>query len=284
MFNLRYHIASLVAVFLALAVGLLLGGVVVERGTLDRQRDSIVKSLRDDFERLSAENRELSGRAERHERFAEELLPGLLAGRLAGRSVVILVDPSRRDVSRPVRDAVRAAGGEPVTVRLRFEGFGLDETGLASALPGLPEGDAAARAGALADALAAEWLADAPRPVTEKLRLAGVFDGDELPEGPPAAVVAAASWQTEDGEQRADAVAEALLARMAAGGVPVAAVEVTGADTGCVRAAVAEGLPAVDHADTPEGAVSLVWVLSGRAEGYFGVRSGSDAAFPKLAE
>ena len=39
MYNLRYHIASLVAVFLALAVGLLLGTVVVERGELDRAAD-----------------------------------------------------------------------------------------------------------------------------------------------------------------------------------------------------------------------------------------------------
>jgi hypothetical protein len=45
MYNLRYHIVSLVAVFLALTVGLVLGTVVVERGVLTKQRAALVGDL-----------------------------------------------------------------------------------------------------------------------------------------------------------------------------------------------------------------------------------------------
>ena len=38
MYNIRYHIASLVAVFLALALGLVLGGLVVRQGGFDKQQ------------------------------------------------------------------------------------------------------------------------------------------------------------------------------------------------------------------------------------------------------
>ena len=60
------------------------------------------------------------------------------------------------------------------------------------------------------------------------------------------------------------------------------AAETTDGDTGCVSAATARGISAVDDVDEPEGAMALVWVLAGKAEGYFGVRQGADAQFPKL--
>ena len=64
MYNLRYHIASLVAVFLALSVGLVLGSIVVERGTLDEQREALVTSLQQEFTELNAENKLLKARVE----------------------------------------------------------------------------------------------------------------------------------------------------------------------------------------------------------------------------
>ena len=43
MYNIRYHIASLVAVFLALALGLVLGGLVVQQGTFSKQQKALVE-------------------------------------------------------------------------------------------------------------------------------------------------------------------------------------------------------------------------------------------------
>ena len=54
MYNLRYHIASLVAVFLALSVGLLLGTVVAERGMITDQTGALVADLQARFDEIQA--------------------------------------------------------------------------------------------------------------------------------------------------------------------------------------------------------------------------------------
>ena len=75
MYNLRYHIASLVAVFLALAIGLILGTVVGERGTLDKQQTTLVTSLQKDFTLLRTENADLKRERDRDHAFATDVVP-----------------------------------------------------------------------------------------------------------------------------------------------------------------------------------------------------------------
>src|SRR5574340_14803 len=93
MYNLRYHIASLVAVFLALSVGLILGTVVAERGMITDQATALVSDLQQRFDEISAENEQLQAGMERDRAFAEEVVPTLTAGNLQGRNVFIFVGP-----------------------------------------------------------------------------------------------------------------------------------------------------------------------------------------------
>jgi hypothetical protein len=90
MYNLRYHIASLVAVFLSLSIGLLLGTIVVERGMLDSQRDTIVQSLQEEFRTLSADNNEMRAEISSQEDFIGTLLETAVDGSLEGRTVLVL--------------------------------------------------------------------------------------------------------------------------------------------------------------------------------------------------
>ena len=49
MVNLRYHIVSIVAVFLALGIGIVMGSTVVDRGIVDvlnRRVDGVEKTLK----------------------------------------------------------------------------------------------------------------------------------------------------------------------------------------------------------------------------------------------
>ena len=48
MYNVRYHIASLVSVFLALALGLVLGGLIVDK-TPATSQSSLVTGLKQEF-------------------------------------------------------------------------------------------------------------------------------------------------------------------------------------------------------------------------------------------
>ena len=72
--RIRSLIASLVAVFLALSVGLVLGSIVVERGTIDRQQEALVKSLQNDFVRINRENKDFSARLAQSDALSGALL------------------------------------------------------------------------------------------------------------------------------------------------------------------------------------------------------------------
>ena len=103
MISLRYHIVSLVAVFLALALGIVVGSTVLQEGTVSVLR-ATSERVRSESERNSRENVALKQEQARLQSFGAAVLPELVQGRLKGRSVV-LVDTDKVDSG--MRDAVR---------------------------------------------------------------------------------------------------------------------------------------------------------------------------------
>ena len=107
----RYHAVSIAAVFLALAVGVVLGA----SGLSDRLLTA-VSAERDDLagqvQALTAERDALAVTARVADEFAGRIGPGAVRGVLDGRTVVLVTagaDPADRDA---VAGLVRTAGGE----------------------------------------------------------------------------------------------------------------------------------------------------------------------------
>lgn len=280
MYNLRYHIASLVSVFFALAVGLLLGSVVVERGVLDRQRTSLVQSLEKEFKSIKGENNTLRSDRDLNRSFSVDAVRVLVDGELTGRTVLVVAQPGYGKAVESVREAVEQAGGEVVVATGRGPALGLteaDAAGRIAASAGRTAGDAMIPD--VLAAIAAEWTAaGAVRPVTDALSATGRLRFDRrLPETALHSVVFVGG--------RSDKAAKDPLVDLAAAlrqkdGVAVT-VSSFGAEPGMVVEATAKGLSAVDHVDTPAGVYSLVRVLTREAEGHFGVASGAQAPYPK---
>lgn len=279
MYNFRYHIASLVAVFLALSIGLLLGTVVVERGTLDAQRTTLVAGLQKEYTTLRTDNTQLKTELDTNKAFVSDAAPILIANVLSGRTVLVLGNAGRADAAAAVSDAVAKAAGLSIVVTFRDPGFGLKDKSLAAKVAAVLAVDANSDMTArVADALAREFTdaAEAPSPVTDVLVAAGELsiakpDGA----GTPSLVVATGTFEDKpDAAQIAVAVAAKSHGQIAAGA------ETTKHATGVAAAAADAGLPSVDHTDTPLGQVSLVWVLLGRADGRFGLARGADGAYP----
>jgi copper transport outer membrane protein MctB len=117
--SLRYHIVSLVAVFLALALGIVVGSTVLQEGTVSVLR-ATSEQVRAQSDRNSRENVALKQEQARLEAFGAAVLPELTRGRLRGRPV-ILVDTDKADGG--LRDAVRKAledAGAQIDGRITF--------------------------------------------------------------------------------------------------------------------------------------------------------------------
>lgn len=128
MLDIRYHTVSLVAVFLALGLGILIGTIVVQDPDLLRAQDAVIQKLSTDLEALDAQNeqsRERIARLEQSKRelegFAEEVLPLLVANRLFGRHIAVVGthDPALEGLLERVRGVLAGSGASVRVVLLK---------------------------------------------------------------------------------------------------------------------------------------------------------------------
>jgi hypothetical protein len=276
MYNLRYHIASLVAVFLALSVGLLLGTVVAPAQTTTK---NLVASLKQSFDTLSGQNDVLNADNTALSAFATQAEPHLVGNVLLGRTVMVIADPDSSDAVARVSDAVSAAGGLPAVATLEAADLSLsDPTVSAAATAVLGPTEPSQLTSSVVEALVREWTtAGDPRKLTAALVDAGALKMQDLPASATVSGCAVAAVF----DKTPDAAGIALARGLASAGRLSAGVETTKLDTGMASAATAAGLSAVDDVDSPLGQVSLVWVLSGRAGGWFGELPRADSRFPE---
>jgi hypothetical protein len=316
MMTLRYHVVSLVAVFLALAVGVVLGSTNVSQRLL-----SVVAGDRADLaarvDTLSAQRDRLLADQRAADAFGASVAPSVVRGQLTGRSVVLVVapgaDPADRDAVRALLgdsgaqvtgeldltdaalDPARADALRDVTTRLLPAGAQLpsatDSGGLAGGLlgsvllqpaPGRP-GAVPGQAGAvLAGLTQAGFLRSGPTPRPAQLAVVltgGAATGADAAER-AATVARLAAELDRDGSG-------AVLAGRGATGTDGGSDAATGA-VGVARAddGTAARLSTVDDVQSASGRVATVLALREQAEGRsgrYGSGHGAQGAVPGVS-
>jgi hypothetical protein len=107
--NFRYHVVSLTAVFLALAIGLVVGTAALNGPVSDALNDR-VNALGKDNKQLREQVSHLEDEAGKQDDFATETAALLLPGKLAGRRVLLVSLPSGRDYVKGVAEMLTTAG------------------------------------------------------------------------------------------------------------------------------------------------------------------------------
>ncbi len=106
MISLRQHAISLVAVFLALALGLFLGS-----GFVGDRVNSMTGTSRDRIGDLESERDDLNAKLNASNSFDLAITPRLIANKLKGQSVLVVTAPNAADADV---DAVRNRSRVPV--------------------------------------------------------------------------------------------------------------------------------------------------------------------------
>jgi len=117
--DFRYHLVSLISVFLALAVGIVLGAGPL-RESLGTQLAGQVEQLRTEKDSLRTDNDNLTAANDQLGTYITQTAPTLVAGTLTGRSVAVITDDSstRTSVEQLSVLATDAGGAVPVRVTL----------------------------------------------------------------------------------------------------------------------------------------------------------------------
>jgi hypothetical protein len=272
--DFRYHALSLVAVFLALGIGIVLGATIGDSVVSQANKD-VRSSLRGDLLDALARADAAATRVSQRDRFDTAAFPYIAGGKLKGKRVAIVssgVLP--QDVENSARNAVKDAGGTTDSLS-RF-----------AATPDL---------GALGDKLGRRFqqLGTAPaqlRPLARRIGI-GIAAGDNVARklenafpdeftGDFRGADAIVYYRSND-ERDTDAKTfeSAVIEGMRSSGVPVVGVERTATDPSQIPFYVNAGLSTVDDLDIPPGRIALVLTLTGR-RGNFGFKKTAEAPLP----
>ncbi|MCO8271491.1 copper transporter [Actinoplanes sp. TRM 88003] len=122
MINFRYHVVSLTAVFLALAIGLVVGTAALNGPVADNLKSQIT-ALNKDLGNKRDEINQYREEINRSQEFATELAPTVLNGKLAGRKLAVLALPGTDQYADKVISMLTIAGATitaKVTVQDKF--------------------------------------------------------------------------------------------------------------------------------------------------------------------
>jgi hypothetical protein len=279
MFDLRYHVASLAAVFVALLLGIFVGVGLSGKGFVsDAERENLqaqIDALRNERDSAVAQAASSDQRGVDLDAFAKTTYPQLVSGRLEGKSVgVVFVGSVDQGLANTIRRSVDDAGGRVALVRaLRVP---LDPEAVDAALRAEPETRGLAGVDnreRLGRELARELVTAGPNPVFDRLARVIVEEQSGAAGRALDAVVVARQVPPQEGETQQ--LLAGLYSGLAAAPVPSVGVEKSSARGSAIPVFHQRGLATVDGVDDVAGQVALVFLLAGARAGSYGIGSGA---------
>jgi hypothetical protein len=287
-FDLRYHVASLAAVFLALIIGILVGVGISGKGFVSDSERSLfnerIADLKSRLDSATVRGAELARSQRAAQAFVKAAYPALMDGRMAGKRVALVfagaVDGRTQSL---VEQALTDAGGQP-PLRMRALKLPIDLPKLRHDLARRPALAALATDDRVADLgrrLAHDLVAAGDSPMWQ-LVAADLVEERAGRDAPAAdAVVVARSVAPQEGPTAR--FLAGFYSGLASAGVPAVGVEPSRTGESAVSAFAKQSLSTVDDLDTEAGRLALVLLLGGAVPGQYGVKvTAEDGLLPAI--
>jgi hypothetical protein len=277
---------SLVAVFLALGLGIIIGISISDEGALDVSQENLVEDIRSDIDKVQDENNLLSEERAINLRYQVTTFPFLVSGRLQGARIAVISSSNVGDeVRNELAGAIQTAGGQVASTTVLNSRFDSNEVikRVKEQLRGYPRlalieestlaaimgGQLALEVGAPNQPLAMSALQDL---------LVESANGDYST--PVDAVVLVTRSESEDNPLYTELEKELLL-NMKNLDVVVVGGEPSDAPRSQVPMLNSVGVPSVDNLESRIGQLSMIYALAGE-RGAYGVKPTSDMLIPIL--
>ena len=288
MFDLRYHVASLAAVFLALVIGILVGVGISSggfvRGTERKFLNDKIAKLESQLDAAQVRTGDLTRLQRAADTFVEESYPLLMADLLKGKRIAVVyggpVDAATRDlVQRTLSDT--GAGGP---VRMRAIRVPIDLPAVGRSLAGRPGLVRYAKQEAARDLgrrLAQELVVGGKTPVWRALSAQLLEERSGSDKGRADAIVVVRSVPPQ--KSPTARLLAGFYAGLAGAEVPAVGVETTHSSASAIDAFERAGLSSVDYVDTRVGRLALALLLAGAPGGNYGLKpSARDGILPPV--
>ena len=285
MFDLRYHVASLAAVFFALVIGILVGVALASHGLGNTERKRLERSV-DEANRRADRAEEtvaaLTDKGLADAEFVDKAYDAVMTDRLQGRHIAVLfigsVDgPILKAVNRTLSDA-----DAPQKLRLSAVTVPLDEAAIDRILNRHPQLASYAGPEKLVDLgreLADEFALGGDTPVWNALEERLVEETNGTMRKPADGIVV-----VRTAEPQADGTADFLRGLLSElGDRPrVVGVEASGSKPSAVPVYRRYSISSVDDIDKPVGRVALALLLADAPGGAYGTKKTATDVLPDV--
>jgi len=284
MFDLRYHVASLAAVFLALVIGILVGVGIADRGLVDKANTRLleqrVAQLRSQLDRASKTSKRSAREQAAAQSYINETYPVLVRNRLRGHRVaVVFVGKTDAGLRSALDRAFNDSGA--VQIRLRTLKVPVDDKELDTKLKAQPDDKqyvGKSKLEQLGKALGEELVSGGDTPLWNTLNDSLVdYQLGSTKQPVDGVIVARTVPPQRDGTSR---FLLGLYEGLRSAGLPAVGVEASDAASSAVPVYRSAGLSSVDDVDTAAGRLALVLLLGGAPNGQYGFKRTADDALP----
>jgi len=288
MFDFRYHVASLAAVFFALVIGILVGVALASHGLGNTERDRLQEDIRRAQARGDAFKAQVDALTESgasDKAFVERSYNLVMANRLKRQKIVVLFVGSTDANLTAVKTALTDAGaGDPI--RIRVLTVPIDPVKVQRRLasrPFLAAFSGRKQLEQLGHALGQELAAGGETPLMNALQTLIVEEQAGRSKKPADGVVVVRTATPQTGSTAV--FLKGLYGGLNDVGVPAVGVESTDDAASAMKAFQKAGLSTVDDLDTRAGKLALAALLSDpMARGDFGVKkTAKDGPLPNVS-
>lgn len=288
MLTWRYHLLSLVAVFLALGLGILVGISLSDNGVVETGQAGLVEDIQRNLDDLRSQNNSLGRERATNLRFQEDTFPFIVGGRLQGKKIAVVAsNKTGDDLQRQLKSAVHGAGGQVISTTLLNSRFDVEaaaakiKTDL-KADPVFAAVDVSSVVALTGGQLAKEVAGrggSAPKLLTilQGTLVDSMMGNYDVPAD---AVVLITRADDDQAPAYSELEKQLLLSLRGMGVMPVGA-EMEDAPRSEIPLFLSVDVSSVDNLDSRIGQVSLVFVLGGE-KGAFGVKTTADMLIPIL--
>jgi hypothetical protein len=282
MFDLRYHVASLAAVFIALILGIVIGVGLSGSGVTKESDLKLARAQRDKAQADAQAYKEQRDQLRKSAGAFTRVYPAVMRDTLVGKRIaLVFIGPVDGGIASAIDTALTDAGTRPairtVSLNVPVDVQALDNA-LAAQGPQLEQYVGDDKLAALGAALGSEFVKGGDTPLWKALgsQLIGERIGNARQRADGVVVVRSAKPQAGDTAR----FLRGLYSGLAGADVPAVGVEETGATPSAVSTFDDRGLSSVDDVEFDTGRAALALLLAGARPGHYGVRDDADAILP----
>ena len=285
--NLKYYVITIIAIFLAIGIGIFIGIMLDGQDLIVEQQQQLVSQLQSKFDEFKAKQDELqeridylSGEREKNIKFIEKVYPHIVHNKLKDLDVAI-IETNEEYSYVGLNDALEKAGVQSISSIYIKSNFILKDLNYAQQLSNELNisGDTLDEIQNQLVQLFCNAMISGHYQTINSFKEKGLIDYIDKPKLPVDYLVIAGGSSTDE-RSILKKIDIPIITKVKSNGVPIMAVEKTNVAHSNIQDYKKVRVSTVDNVDTVIGKVSMMMVLSGQ-EGHFGEKQTAEALVPE---